>query len=93
MSSWMKFDPQIEIAKLEVPVLIINGDKDIQVQVSEAEHLRAAKPNAEYLIIKNMNHILKKIEGSDLENTKSYNIYNLPIMPELVEKVSTFIKK
>ena len=93
MSSWMKFDPQIEIAKLKVPVLIINGDKDIQVQVSEAEHLHEAQPKAEYVIIKNMNHIFKKIEGSDLENSKSYNIYNLPIMPELVETVSTFINK
>ena len=89
----MKFDPQIEIAKLKVPVLIINGDKDIQVQVSEAEHLHEAQPKAEYVIIKNMNHIFKKIEGSDLENSKSYNIYNLPIMPELVETVSTFINK
>ncbi len=93
MISWMKFDPQVEIAKLKVPVLIVNGDKDIQVQISEAEHLHEAKPNAEYVIIENMNHILKKIKGSDLENTKSYNIYNLPIMPELVERVSTFIKK
>jgi pimeloyl-ACP methyl ester carboxylesterase len=93
MSSWMKFDPQAEIAKLKTPVLIVNGDKDIQVQISEAEHLREAQPNAEYFVIKNMNHILKKIEGSDLENTKSYNIYNVPIMPELVERVSTFIKK
>jgi hypothetical protein len=92
MSSWMKFNPQIEIAKLKVPILIVNGDKDIQVQISEAEHLYEAQPNAEYSIIENMNHILKKIEGSDLENTKSYNIYNLPIMPELVERVSTFIK-
>ena len=40
-----------------------------------------------------MNHILKRIEGSDLENSKSYNIYNLPVMPELVEIVSSFIKK
>ncbi|MFT5436059.1 MAG: pimeloyl-ACP methyl ester carboxylesterase [Ulvibacter sp.] len=93
MSSWMKFDPQIEVAKLKIPVLIVNGDKDIQVQISEAEHLHEAQPNAEYFIVENMNHILKKIEGSDLENTKSYNIYNLPIMPELVERVSTFIKK
>jgi fermentation-respiration switch protein FrsA (DUF1100 family) len=93
MSSWMKFDPQVEISKLKIPVLIVNGDRDIQVQVSEAEHLHEAQPNAEYVIIENMNHILKKIEGSDLENTKSYNIYNLPIMSELVERVRTFIKK
>ena len=93
MLSWMKFNPKIEIAKLDMPVLIINGDKDIQVQVNEAEHLKEAHPKAEVVIIQNMNHIFKKIDGSDLENTKSYNIYNLPIMPELVETVSTFIKK
>ena len=37
--SWMQFDPQTEIAKLSVPVLIINGDKDLQVQVSEGDLL------------------------------------------------------
>ena len=93
MRSWMKYNPQVEIAELKIPVLIVNGDRDVQVLVSEAEHLLEAQPNAEYVIIKNMNHIFKKIEGSSLENTKSYNIYNLPVMPELVETVSTFIKK
>ena len=93
MISWMKYDPQIEIAKLKIPILIINGDKDIQVQISEAQYLHEAQPKADYVIVRNMNHVLKKIEGSDLENSKSYNIYNIPVMPELVEIVSRFIKK
>ncbi|MDC7999760.1 alpha/beta hydrolase [Aequorivita todarodis] len=91
--SWMQYDPKVEIAKLHIPVLIINGDRDIQVQVSEAELLKNAKPDAEYKIIPKMNHIFKEIEGNDLENSKSYNLYNLPVMPELIEAVSSFIKK
>lgn len=91
--SWMQFDPKVEIAKLNIPVLIINGDKDIQVLVSEAELLKKSKPNAEYKIIHKMNHVLKIIEGNDLENSKSYNIYNLPVVPELIDIVSDFIKK
>ncbi len=91
--SWMQYDPKEEITKLNVPVLIINGDKDLQVQVSEAELLKTAKPSAEYKIIANMNHIFKKIEGDDLENSKSYNQYNLPVMPELIDSISEFIKK
>lgn len=91
--TWMQYDPKVEITKLKIPVLILNGDKDIQVQVSEAEMLKNAKPDAEYKIIANMNHIFKEIEGNDLENTKSYNIYNLPVMPELINTVSDFIKK
>ena len=89
----MQYNPQEEIAKLEIPVLIINGEKDIQVQVSEAELLKKAKPDAQYEIIKNMNHVLKEIEGNDLENSKSYNIYNLPVIPKLIEVISDFIKK
>lgn len=91
--TWMQYDPKVEIAKLNIPVLIINGDKDTQVQVSEAELLKNAKPDAEYIIIPKMNHIFKEIEGNDLENSKSYNIYNLPVMPELVEVISSFIGK
>ncbi len=91
--TWMQYDPKLEITKLNIPVLIINGDKDIQVQISEAELLKNAKPEADYEIIENMNHILKEIEGNDLENSKSYNIYNLPVIPKLITVVSDFIKK
>lgn len=91
--TWMQFDPQIEIMKLNIPVLIINGDKDIQVQISEAELLKNAKPDSQYEVIENMNHVLKEIEGNDLENSKSYNIYNLPVAPKLITVISDFIKK
>jgi alpha-beta hydrolase superfamily lysophospholipase len=90
--SWMNYNPKVEIAKLDMPVLIISGDKDLQVQVSEAELLQQAKPDAAYKIFPNMNHIMKFIEGNDIENSKSYNQYNLPIMPELIETLDVFIK-
>lgn len=90
--SWMQYNPQEEIAKLNIPVLIINGDQDIQVQISESELLKAAKPDASYKIIPGMNHIFKYIEGNALENSKSYNQYNLPVMPELIDTIVKFIK-
>jgi len=90
---WMQYNPQVEIVKLDMPVLIINGDRDIQVQVSEAEKLKAAKPDAQYVIIPFMNHIFKKIKGDDLVNSKSYNEYNRPVMPELIEIISGFIQQ
>lgn len=91
MLTWMKFNPQEEIAQLNMPVLIVNGEKDLQVQVSEAEKLKAAKPEAEYHILPNMNHIMKEIEGNDMENSKSYNEPNRPVIPELIEIVAAFI--
>ncbi len=89
--SWMKFEPQQELAKLNIPVLVINGDKDLQVLVSEAEMLAAAKSDAKLVIIENMNHIFKEIKGNDLENQKSYNEYNRPVMPELIEEITSFL--
>ncbi|WP_246516242.1 alpha/beta hydrolase family protein [Aequorivita echinoideorum] len=93
--TWIQYNPQEEIKKLKIPVLILNGDQDIQVQVSEAEKLKAAKPDAEYKIIENMNHIFKEIKNDEnnLENSKSYNQFDLPVMPELIETISNFIKK
>ncbi|MCF6308144.1 MAG: alpha/beta hydrolase [Flavobacteriaceae bacterium] len=91
MFSWMQYNPQIEIAKLSIPVLIINGDKDIQVQVSEAELLKNAAPTSQLEIIPLMNHIFKEIKGEYLENIQSYNKEDLPVMPVLIETVSDFI--
>ncbi len=89
--SWMKYDPQEELSKLEMPILIVNGDKDLQVQISEAEKLHKAKPGADFKIIQGMNHIFRNIEGDDLDNQKTYNNPSLPIMPELVDVIAAFI--
>ena len=55
MISWIKYNPQTEIKKLQIPSLLINGDKDIQVSVQDAQLLQQAKPNAQLHIISNMN--------------------------------------
>ena len=89
--SWMRYDPAVELAKLDMPVLIVAGDQDLQVQLAEADLLKAAKPEAEVKIIRKMNHIFKEIEGDDIENSKSYNEYNRPVIPELILVVTNFI--
>lgn len=91
MASWMQHDPTVLISQLNIPSLIVIGDKDLNVPLSEAELLKEAQPNAQLLVIPQMNHVLKKIEGNDYENGKSYSDPNLPVMPELVEGLSGFI--
>jgi pimeloyl-ACP methyl ester carboxylesterase len=92
MISWIKYNPQIEIAKLQIPILIINGTKDIQVSVQEAELLKKAKPEAEFALIENMNHVFKEIKGDDAENMKSYTNPDLPIAGKLTSTITTFVK-
>lgn len=90
--SWIKYSPEQEIKKLNVPTLIVNGTKDLQVSVEGAKALHDANPDAELAIIENMNHVLKNIE-KDEDNLKSYSSPDFPISEELVEVISSFIKK
>jgi len=91
--SWFKYDPSIEIKKLNVPVLIVQGNKDLQVTVKDAENLSQANKNSELLIIDKMNHIMKIIEGDQQENFASYSNETLPISEEMVNKIVSFIQK
>ncbi|REG87612.1 alpha/beta hydrolase family protein [Winogradskyella sediminis] len=93
MMNWMTYSPSDIIKELKIPVLIINGTKDLQVSVSEAEVLKEANENAELLLIENMNHVLFEIEGGDLENSKSYNESFRTISPELITGITSFIEK
>jgi alpha-beta hydrolase superfamily lysophospholipase len=91
MASWMQYDPAVEIQKLTIPVLIINGTRDLQVDMNEAEALKGAAPNAQLSVIENMNHVLKEVSDDQMENAKSYNEPSRPLAPMLVETIKNFI--
>ena len=93
MASWMQYDPKVEIGKLTIPTLIINGTNDIQTSKQEAVLLQEGNSNATLVYIEGMNHVLRIIEGDDLENTKSYNLTGTPLSTELGSTVANFIKK
>ena len=88
--SWMQYNPAKIIANTPLPILIINGDKDLQVDVKEAQLLNSAAQNSKLIIIEHMNHVLVKIDGDDLENAKSYNNPNLKINEELINAIQEF---
>jgi len=92
LRSYMKYDPHKEIAKLEQAVLIVNGTTDLQVGVPQAENLKAGNPNAEMVIIENMNHVLKDAPADRNENLKTYYNPELPLSPDLLPAIVDFIK-
>lgn len=91
MSSWMQYDPSVEIQQLTVPTLIINGTKDLQVSVEEAKLLHNSSKNSTLEIIDKMNNMMVIIEGDDLENSKSYNEAYRPVASDLISTISNFI--
>lgn len=93
MINWMEYNPAEIIKDLEIPILIVNGTKDLQVSENEAQLLKEANEKAELEIIENMNHVLFEIKGDDLENSKSYNESFRPISSQLMEAITGFIKE
>ena len=91
--SWFKYDPKKEIAKLTIPVLIINGTTDIQVTVDNAVNLHDACRQSKLIIIEGMTHLLKEGPADRNKNIALYNTTpNEPIKTELVEAIVNFIK-
>jgi len=93
MMSWLKLNPQTELKKLKVPVLIIQGTTDIQIGVEDAKLLAKAKPEAKLLIIEKMNHILRTVDGDSAANLSTYNNASLPLSEGLISGISEFILK
>ena len=93
MSSWMAYTPTQEIQKINIPVLLIRGSKDLQSTPEDLSALQKAYPNASVKEIENMNYVLVNVEGNnDMVNQKSYYRKDLLISEELTKAISLFIK-
>jgi pimeloyl-ACP methyl ester carboxylesterase len=93
MISWFHYDPQTEIKKLTIPVLILQGTNDLQIDVDDAQLLAKANTKAQLVLIKNMNHIFRIVEGDRRENLATYITPEQPISEELINTIAVFVKK
>lgn len=93
LKSWMAYDPAVEINNIDVPILIIQGDLDLQVSVNDAEILMNGNNNKQLAIIEGMNHVLKKVTDDRQSNKASYNDPNLPLHSDLIFSIVSFLKK
>lgn len=92
LRSWAQYDPLAEIQKVSVPILIINGKKDLQVSTDEAEKLHQSARGSSLVILDNMNHILMEIT-KDEDNMKSYFTAGYKISDSLINTIIPFLKK
>lgn len=89
--SWMKYKPGTEIARLKIPVLIVQGTRDLQVSLADAKHLARADPRARLVLIPKMNHVLKAVGPSRADNLAAYHNPKLPLDKTLVIRLTRFI--
>ena len=90
----MKADPARLAASLRVPLLVVQGDEDLQVSVADANRLHAAQPKSELLVVKGMNHVLKAVPpGNRAANMASYANPARPLAPGLADRIAAFVAR
>jgi uncharacterized protein len=90
--SQFKYDPAEEMAKLDIPVLIVQGTTDVQIKVEDAKALAAAKKDAKLVIIEGMNHTLR-LASTQSEQIKAYYETTQPLAPKLAGEIGAFLTK
>lgn len=86
-------DPAELISEVKVPVLIVQGTTDIQINVRDAMALSASNHDAELVVIDYMNHILK--DCPTMDRGAQTPIYSNPVIPlneRLIPAITTFIR-
>lgn len=91
--SSVRYLPARELAKLTMPVLLVQGTTDVQVDVEQARALQAAKPDACLVIVPGMNHLLKEVAADPLAQQRSYGDPALPLHRELAPALAGFLRK
>lgn len=84
-------DPARLAAAYKGPVLILQGDADIQVSVEDARLLAAAHPGAKLIILPGVNHIMKAGTRDRAETRANYADPSLPLAPGVVEAIADFV--
>ena len=87
-------DPVKLAASLKVPLLIVQGERDLQVSTADARALAAAQPRAKLVLLPQMNHVLKDVASDDrAANAATYRDSSLPVDKEVVDAVAAFVKR
>jgi len=94
MQGWATQEPGRELTGVTVPVLIVQGDMDIQIRVADAQALKAAKPDAQLFIVPGASHTLKAAADTLMGmQIPTYVNPSLPLVPGVVDSIAAFVRR
>ena len=90
----MSVDPKLLIKGLELPILILQGSRDIQVGVEDAKALQNANSASILKLLPDVNHVFKRVNSDDRsENLAAYNDPSLPLADGVSSAITAFITR
>lgn len=86
------YDPSQLISTISKPVLVLQGQRDLQVAETDARLLKVANPQVSLIILPNMNHVMKEVASDDPKvNITSYAEPEFPLAPGLIDSIEHFL--
>ncbi|MFN2636564.1 MAG: alpha/beta hydrolase family protein [Gemmatimonadaceae bacterium] len=93
MQSWVTYDPAAEIGRAKLPILIVQGSRDLQVSEADALALKAAQPAAKLVVLPTANHVFRSAANNDrMEQLRLYTNPTIPVVGELTPTIADWIK-
>jgi pimeloyl-ACP methyl ester carboxylesterase len=90
--SLFSHDPAELIRRENRPVLILQGEDDLQVGAEDARRLAAARPSAKLILLPKVNHTLKEVPADDrAANMAAYADPSLPLAAGVAEAIAEFV--
>ncbi len=91
---FMSHDPAKLASRVRLRMMIVQGGRDIQVSQADFEALRTAGPGAEFLVVEDMSHVLKTVDGEGrAANLATYTDPSLPVSQQLANAIAEFVKR
>jgi pimeloyl-ACP methyl ester carboxylesterase len=86
--SELTVDPAVEIAKLAIPALIVQGTTDLQVSVQDAILLASAAKQSSLLVVDGMNHELKAATLDSASQAATQSKPSLPVEQKVIDALA-----
>lgn len=91
--SAFSLDPAGLAAQTALPMLILQGERDLQIKIQDAMALKAAAPSAVLKLFPDTNHVLKLVTSDDAgANIATYTDPDRPLAPGTVDAISDFMR-
>lgn len=92
LSTVLPVDPAELAAKTRMPILIVQGEADLQVSVADARRLDEAAPDSTLVLLPAVSHVLKLVEGEGrAANLATYSNPNLMLADGIVPSIADFL--
>lgn len=88
----MQYQPAALMRQIDLSTLLIQGGRDLQVGVGDAELLAAAGKRCRLVILPNVNHVLKPVKSGIQDNLNAYRSARRPLDEHLVPAIAQFIR-